>query len=266
MKLKNYKSYIGYFLIAVLMAGLLTGCSGSELDLKGKEEKQTFDYEVPKSKPSVLVNQIGYHPDSAKTVLFVGENVPDEFMIIDMKTNESVFTGKIEHKGYRQDARTEVSEGDFTDFTKEGEYYILCDEIGQSYHFSISDKIYDSLFTDLLKEISAHRWMNYHEETEELYAVSEENYIDISGGWYTSGKEGVKIRDVRDGAEAMVNMLMSLEYYPDEQSDAAGILESGNEIPDILDEVAYEAFWLLKMQDGKTGAVYSGVSESVNGI
>ena len=266
MKKKIFKSYIGYFLIAALISGLLTGCSGSELDLKSKKEKQTFDYEVPKSKPSVLVNQIGYHPDSAKKVLFVGENVPDEFMIIDMKTNESVFTGKIEHKGYRQDARAEVSEGDFTEFTREGEYYILCDEIGQSYHFSISDKIYDSLFTDLLKEISDHRWMNHHEETEELYAVSEENYIDISGGWYTSDKEGVKIRDVRDGAETMVNMLMSLEYYLEEQSDAAGLLESGNEIPDILDEVAYEAFWLLKMQDSKTGAVYSGVSESVNGI
>ena len=59
---------------------------------------------------------------------------------------------------------------------------------------------------------------------------------------------------------------MSLEYYLEEQPDAAGLLESGNEIPDILDEVAYEAFWLLKMQDSKTGAVYSGVSESVNGI
>ena len=30
-------------------------------------------------------------------------------------------------------------------------YPLLCDTIGQSYHFSVSDMIYDSLFTDLLK-------------------------------------------------------------------------------------------------------------------
>ncbi len=46
--------------------------------------------------------------------------------------------------------------------------------------------------------------------------------------------------------------------------DDAGIPESGNEIPDLLDEVKYEIDWLLKMQDAKSGAVYSAVSSVDN--
>ena len=40
--------------------------------------------------------------------------------------------------------------------------------------------------------------------------------------------------------------------------------ESGNDIPDVLDEVKYEIDWLLKMQDATSGAVYSGVSSVDN--
>ena len=39
-----------------------------------------------------------------------------------------------------------------------------------------------------------------------------------------------------------------------------GIPESGNGVPDILDEIKYEIEWLFKMQDQKTGAVYAGVT------
>lgn len=251
-------------LITLLCASLLTGCSesGQELShLMNNKEEQSFDYEVPKSQPSVLVNQLGYHPESVKNVIFIGQNVPDQFTIVDEKTGEEVFVGDIEHKGFQQDVGMNVSIGTFTNFTKEGKYYILCDTIGQSYHFSISDMIYDNLFTDLLKEITDNRWQEYHSETEEIYKIDEENSLEISGGWYTSITDEKKVRDVKSGCETLVNLLMSAEFYIDQQSDATGIKESGNEIPDILDESAYEVLWLIKMQDGKTGSVHSGLTE-----
>lgn len=252
------------FFTIILCVSLLTGCAGNELDLSyltANNKEQVFDYEVPKSKPSILVNQLGYHPDSVKNVIFIGENIPDTFSIVDEKSAETVYTGKIENKGYQQDVEMPVGVGTFTDFTKEGNYYILCDTIGQSYHFNISHMVYDSLFTDLLKEISNTRWQAYHSQTEEVYPLDENTTMEVSGGWYTDITEKTKERNVKIGCETLINLLMSAEYYLDEQSDAAGIRESGNEIPDILDEAAYEAFWLLKMQDGKTGAVYSGVTE-----
>lgn len=251
-------------LTVFLCITLLAGCAGNKPDVSHiteKKEEQVFDYEVPKSRPSILVNQLGYHPDSVKIVLFVGENTPDNFAIVELETGKIVYEGEIEHSGYQQDVKNKVAIGVFTDFTEEGNYYILCDTIGQSYHFSISDMIYDSLFTDLLKEISDNRWQEYHTEEEQLYEIDETTSIEISGGWYTYLTDKKKVRDVKTGCETLVNLLMSVEYYLEEQSDAAGIKESGNEIPDILDESAYEAFWLLKMQDGKTGAVYRSLTE-----
>lgn len=264
MKLVNLKRFLHTILATTLIASLLAGCSAADFDLSqitDNKGQQTFDYEVPEIQPSILINQLGYYPESVKTAIFVGEDVPDQFSIIDVKTGEEVFVGEIEHKDYQEDVGMNVSTGIFTSFTKEGEYYLLCDTIGQSYHFSISDKAYDNLFTDLLLEISDKRWQEYHTEIEEFYEIDEENSIEVSGGWYTSETEDEKIRDVKTGCETMVNLLMSMEYYVEEHSDVVGITESGNEIPDILDEAAYEALWLLKMQDGKTGAVYSGLSE-----
>ena len=263
------KNRIKSFILAVLIITLLTGCSGFGVESSTTDEskvEQTFDYEVPESKPSVLVNQLGYYTDSVKTAIFIGENVPDEFSIIDAKTEEEVYTGEIEHKGYQEDDGIYVSTGNFTDFAKTGEYYIACDTIGQSYHFEISDMIYEALLNDMLKEISDNRWKNYHTELEEIYILDEETdkTLETSGGWYTSISDIEKVRDVKAGSETLVNLLLSVELYLEEQSDATGIEESGNEIPDILDEAAYETFWLLKMQDGKTGAVYSNLTTKEN--
>ena len=264
MRINCIKKIYRTFFTALLCVSLLVGCSGNQTDLSyltDNKKEQSFDYEVPESRPSILVNQLGYHPESVKNVIFIGQNVPDSFSIIDEKTGEEVFVGEIEHKGFKQDVGMNVSIGTFTNFTKEGNYYILCDTVGQSYHFSISDMVYDSLFTDLLKEITDNRWQEYHSETEEIYKIDEENSLEVSGGWYTDITEEQKVRDVKVGCETLVNLLMSAELYIEQQSDAAGIKESGNEIPDILDEAAYEVLWLLKMQDGKTGAVYSGLTE-----
>ena len=42
--------------------------------------------------------------------------------------------------------------------------------------------------------------------------------------------------------------------------DATGIPESGNGVPDILDETRYELEWMLKMQDAKSGGVHHKVT------
>ena len=43
-------------------------------------------------------------------------------------------------------------------------------------------------------------------------------------------------------------------------SDNIGIAESGNGVPDVLDEARYEIEWMLKMQDKTTGGVHHKVS------
>lgn len=85
--------------------------------------------------------------------------------------------------------------------------------------------------------------------------------LDVSGGWHV---DEIGSRDVAKGCRTINTLLLAYELYPDAFGDAMGIPESGNGIPDILDEVKYEIDWLLKMQDAKSGAVYASVSSVDN--
>ena len=66
------------------------------------------------------------------------------------------------------------------------------------------------------------------------------------------------------GAKAVQDLLLT---YEDSEyaakDDAIGIPESGNGVPDVLDEVRYELDWMLKMQDETSGGVYHKVTGEV---
>ena len=278
MKEKRRQFKIRIFLCMLMVNCLFAGC-GTELSGENTnsntevKEQIDFTYQVPESRPYILINQQGYYANSVKTAIFVGNDLPAQFSIIDASTNDEVYTGDIEYKGYNADTEENISIGTFTEFTMEGEYYIVCDIVGQSYHFTIEENIYDEMYNEALASISDRRWENSNRESEELVLVPEESgnneketsnkeeqiFIDVSGGWYTRQLGDTKERDVRDGSETMINLLMSYELYLENLNDMMGIAESGNKIPDLLDEATYEALWLLKMQDTKTGGVYAGV-------
>ena len=71
-------------------------------------------------------------------------------------------------------------------------------------------------------------------------------------------------RDTAMGSRISENLLLAYEMNPEAFSDDTGIPESGNEIPDILDEVRYEIEWLLKMQDTRTGGEYGAAVTEVS--
>jgi len=69
---------------------------------------------------------------------------------------------------------------------------------------------------------------------------------DLSGGWHDAGDYN---KYVNFAWPAVVNLLLAYEQNPTVWFDNYGIPESGNGIPDILDEIKYEMDWLLKMQN-----------------
>ena len=143
----------------LLIAALLTGCAfAPEYSFDNPPENDDensfttlglapeFDYEVPESLPSILVDQLGYPADGSKIAVFCGESLPDTFTIIDADTGESVYTGQIEQKGYDGENGVYVSYGDFTPFRIYGTYYISASVIGQSYTFRIAQNPYRELY------------------------------------------------------------------------------------------------------------------------
>ncbi|HJZ40850.1 MAG TPA: glycoside hydrolase family 9 protein [Bacteroidales bacterium] len=77
--------------------------------------------------------------------------------------------------------------------------------------------------------------------------------ISGKGGWYDAGDYNKYI--VNSGITTYT-MLLAYEMYSEYwQSQNLGIPESGNVVPDILDETLYNLRWMLTMQD-EDGGVY----------
>lgn len=277
MKIQNY------IMVCVL---LLTGCgSVSELSFDtlqtDGEEPATlgltpeFNYEVPKSLPSILVDQVGYAKESDKAAIFYGESLPDTFMVIEEESGLPVYTGQIEAEEDSEGAEQLFCYGDFTAVESEGTYYIQADMVGRSYSFEIAENPYKELFCTALKkyylnrcgltlssELAGEAARNACHAREAQLKDEADVKLDVSGGWHV---DEAGSRQVSEGCGTTNYLLTAYELYQEVFDDQTGIPESGNGIPDVLDEVKYEIDWLLKMQDGVSGAVYAGVSSVDNG-
>jgi hypothetical protein len=86
---------------------------------------------------------------------------------------------------------------------------------------------------------------------------------DASGGWYDAGDYG---KYVNAGAAAISDLLWAYEMFPEQFADGdLNIPESGNGIPDLLDEIRWELDWILKMQDADSGGFYHMVQPTEDG-
>lgn len=216
---------------------------------------------------SIKVNQLGYIPGETKK--FVSKYVPGitDYSILDASTKEVVYTGKIS-EDYVNSTDCACSFGDFTDFNTAGKYIISVDGIGESYEFEIKENPYDEVYVDAVKMLYLQRCgmeltsdlageyahKECHNTMATIYGTNET--IDVSGGWHDAGDYG---RYVSPAAKTIADLFYTYEEGNNIDTDAMGIPESGNGIPDILDEAKYELDWMLKMQ-ADNGGVYHKVT------
>lgn len=257
------------------LAILLAGCAAlppveeagdGEPMITSMEEEPDLSYEVPSSIPNILVNQLGYIRNGTKMAIFCGEEQPSEFYVIKEDTGERVFAGALEEQAEKE----MIFYGDFSELTKEGTYYLEAPLLGRSYSFVIEDRLYDRVFREACMQYyynrcgvtltSEYAGEMAHNACHTGNSVLREDIsvsIDARGGWH---QDEAGSKDVISAARSIGVMLLAYELYGESFGDDMGIPESGNDVPDILDEIKYEIEWLLKMQDQSTGAVYRGVT------
>lgn len=247
-----------------------TGPVSSEPVITSMEEEPVLSYEIPESNPGILVNQLGYIPDSTKVAIFKGRELPAYFHVVNAETGVTEYAGFTEDEEYNAETKEYNSYGDFSELQKPGTYYIEAPLIGRSYSFVIEENLYDGVFVEAFKQYYYNRCgitltQEYagdraHNACHTGKAVLREDIsvsVDVSGGWHQDQKGS---KDVALASKNIGIMLLSYELYGNSFTDHMGIPESGNGIPDILDEVRYEIEWLLKMQDASTGGIYAGVT------
>lgn len=215
--------------------------------------------------PPIVTNQVGYYSDSEKIAVF--RTITDEtaFSVINADTKETVYTGELYGEKLNGSADETDFYGDFSAVTEPGTYYITCGGLDDSYSFEISDDVYHSLLDDSVRMLYLQRCGTAIEDetfshpachTSKAVIYGTSDTIDVSGGWHDAGDYG---RYVVPGAKAVADLLYAYDTNPELYSDSIGIPESGNGVPDILDETRYELEWMLKMQ-AESGGVYHKVT------
>lgn len=216
---------------------------------------------------AILINQIGYGSDDIKTVFFRGSVMDTQFRVIDENGNV-VFRGEIANMTESLTAGEYTFSGDFTNLKKPGVYHIETTNLGKSEPFKIGDRLYHEVFTDAMRMFYLQRCgCVLEEQYADIYAHpichhtkarihGTDDYIDVTGGWHDAGDYG---RYVVPGAKTIADLLLAYHAVPDAFTDDTNIPESGNGIPDVLDEVRYELEWMLLMQRAD-GGVYHKVT------
>ena len=227
---------------------------------------------------NVIVNQIGYTPSGQKLVIVRNESEKvhsKEFKVIDTATNKEVFSAPLKDSVKNSSAGEYNAYGDFSEFKKPGSYLIRTSDDGDSAPFVIKEQIYQ----DVLPQVFGMLYMQRcgcelpkqyagdfshpacHTQKARIYGTNQE--LDITGGWHDAGDYG---RYVVPGAMTMADLLLAYEKHPEStrfdgfnDSKLFHIPESNNGIPDLLDEVRYEAEFLLKMQ-AADGGVYHKIT------
>ena len=219
---------------------------------------------------NVAVNQMGYKPDDKKVAVVKTDTTGDEeFIVCDANTNETVYAGKLGEPIHDYGSDREVRQADFSELKAEGEYYVFTAE-GASYSFGIYDNPYTDIYRDTVLMLYRQRCgvivenngkfdhPECHTAEASVYG-NESKKQDVSGGWHDAGDYG---RYTVSTAKTIADLLLAYEDFG-VSDDEMGIPESGNGIPDILDEARVGLDWMLKMQDPETGGVYHKVTCAV---
>lgn len=279
--LKNGQSY-------TLQAQNILDMNGNAMSLD-----TNFMFSDADIRGNVKVNQVGYLPDSpklAKLGRFLGDAwfmpvdtiSPPSFQIIG-SNGQAAFSGICTYlKSDSAFSGESVCDIDFSNLQTPGQYHIYVPGYGRSEVFTISTDCYNELYFNTARALYYQRsgtldaphagaWardglpastaeIHSSHLSSPLYSASDYppgTALPMQGGWLDAGDYG---RYVPTAASALFILFTAFELYPEKFPDNhLNVPESGNGIPDWLDEAHYETDWLMQMQ-APDGGVYFRVT------
>jgi hypothetical protein len=249
--------------------------------------------QTPETSKFITVDQFGYLPDSKKTAVIrdpqIGFDSLQSFQpgsiyaVINSVTKEQVLTGA---PAKWQNGATDASSGDkawwfdFSALKNVGKYYVLdVDSNLRSYEFEIREDIYRDVLVQAVRTFFYQRsgfaketpfadaaWADAASHLQDktardfLKKSDASTEINVSGGWYDAGDFN---KYTNWTANYVTDFMKAFLENPGVWGDDYNIPESGNNIPDILDEAKWGIDHLLRLQrpDGSMLSVV-GVSHA----
>lgn len=230
--------------------------------------------EMLAAQEAIRVNQIGFYPKGPKFAVAVGAT-SNVFYVTSVNQADTLLTGALGAAQVWPHSGETVKLINFTTLQKTGEYTIVVPGLGQSRRFFIKDYVHQDLSAAAIKsfyfqrastaliDLYAGKWKRsaghldnqvWVHASAATTARPENTIISSAKGWYDAGDYNKYI--VNSGISTYT-MLAAYEHYPNYYKELKlNIPESGNNLPDILDEALWNIHWMLTMQDPNDGGVY----------
>ena len=230
--------------------------------------------------PKPKLNQLGFYPEQRK-IAVTPEYSATSFHIREAETGIVVYQGTLSSSLNYSLSAESVKIADFSDFAKQGSFELFIDGGSSSFEFEITNRVFDSLSSGLIKALYYNRasvpllaehagpWARAagHPDDAVIIHPSAESpgrpagsTISSPGGWYDAGDFNKYVVPI---SSSISHMLTAYEQFPDHYSSRdLNIPESGDAVPDILDEALFALRWLLTMQDPYDGGVYNKLTHA----
>ncbi|HEY7883416.1 MAG TPA: glycoside hydrolase family 9 protein [Cellvibrionaceae bacterium] len=237
----------------------------------------------------VVVDQFGYLPDAQKVAVLrnpeqgfdanIAFTPGASYSLVNTQTNQTVFTGA--PTAWNSGAVHSVSGDsawwfDFSSVTATGEYVVVDEQNRvRSPAFRIDANVYREVLVQAVRTFFYQRagfakatpyagpgWadgashLGAGQDTEARLwndAGNASTERDLSGGWYDAGDYN---KYTNWHADYLLTLLHMYQENPSVWTDDFNLPESGNGIPDLIDEIKWGMAWLIKMQENN-GSVLS---------
>ncbi len=268
-------------LALVATSGLMFGCGsgGSSSGSAKASSTPAANSSVAASSSAaasgnIRLNQLGFLPESAKWAV-IPAVAATRFSVANAATGTEVFSGNLGAAATWDASEESVKLADFSSVKTPGDYLLRVEGVSDSYSFSIANDAYSALTAASIKAfyfnrasaelLPAHAGMFArplgHPDTRVLVHPSAASATRPAGtvisapkGWYGAGDYNKYI--VNSGISTY-SLLAAYEHFPAIfASQNLNIPESGDAIPDLLNEALWNLEWMLAMQDPNDGGVY----------
>ena len=216
------------------------------------------------------MNQLGYLPKLSKIAVLVSDaKEPQDWQLLD-QGGKAVAEGKTKVIGPDESSGDSVHQIDFSQVEAAGKGYTLKSGDAVSDPFDISPDLYSKLKYDAFKYFYLNRSgielkmpftgredlarpAGHPKDVAACAPDTDCKYkLDVTGGWYDAGDYGKYVVNGGISVWTLMNWYERAKYLGGGvkafADGKANIPESGNKIPDVLDEARWEVEFMLEMQ------------------
>lgn len=222
---------------------------------------------------NIRLNQTGFYPAGPKTGVVLNSKGDDFY--IQTATKRNVFSGKLKKSAKPTFGGKYTGIADFSGFNTPGKYLLYVPDAGYSYPFEIKSGVHHGVAAASIKAYYfmrasialeakyAGKWSRAggHPDTAVLIHPSAVSNGRVAGtifssprGWYDAGDYNKYI--VNSGITTSTLLSLYEDFPAYMKTVKLNIPESGNGLPDVLNEILWNLRWMLTMQDPADGGVY----------